>query len=406
MTTEYPDILGDLVEAQQRFEVNGVHYQMALDPETICPGETSFLRIWLQNCWNVPVVVVITLDLATAPSATLWVLQKRTEVPLEAAEVGEVNIPIASAVEILPGPHRVSVTIGASCQTRGLYIRSQKTTGMLDTSVLGFTTGLSLASSVGLGFVAHSAPRQELTLQVKGASRPVPPPDLTPTYLSHWVVADLLVQGKAQQYVNEQRLFLLTKLNRPALYRAFFEESQRRFAETSLPLHVGEAIFLAKVLTYAVEYFFQRLEWQDAILVPAYTLAYRYGLAVYDPVPLVTCADYPRMVRLAISLSFGLLRRHLGRDPWTLPEQLAVADLVTSRVDKGGNLSAEFLYLPLVLGGLMSASQVQMPGEDLAHSLDLLDQARRKRTADLTENPELVTLLEQLLQSARSHGAT
>lgn len=404
MTTEYPDILGDLVEARQRCEVNGVHYKMVLDPEVIGPGEPTSLRVWLQNCWNVPVVVAITVDLPTLPSATLWLIQKRTDVPLEAAEVGEVKIPIASAIEILPGVHRVPVAISASYQTRGLHIRSQKTGSVLDTSLLGFTTGLSLAASVGLGFVAHSVPRQELALQVKGPSYSVPPPDLTPTYLSHWVVDDLPIQGKAQQYVNEQRLFLLGKLNRPALYRAFFEESQRRFADASLSLHVGETVFLAKVLTYAVEYFFQRLEWQDAILVPAYTLAYRYGLAVYDPVALVTCADYARMVRLAISLSFGLLRQHLGRDPWTLPEQLAVADLVTSRVDKGGNLSAEFLYLPLLLGGLLSARQVLMPGENLIESLDLLDQARRKRTADLAENPELISLIEEFLQSARSHG--
>ncbi|MGQ9599347.1 MAG: hypothetical protein ACUVWZ_08010 [Anaerolineae bacterium] len=403
MSTEYPDILGDLVEAQQRFEVNGVHYKIALDPEIVRPGEMTSLRIWLQNCWNVPVAVAITTDLPTHPSPTLWVIQKRTDVPLEAAEVGEVSIPIASAVEILPGPYRIPVTMAASCKTRGHYIRSQKTIDFLETTLLSFTTGLGLAASVGLGFVAQSAPRQELDLHVKGSSYPVHEADLTPTYTSHWTVTDLSVQGRAQQYVNEQRLFLLSKLVRPALYRAFFEESQRRFAQASLPLYTGEAVFLAKVLTYTVEYFFQRLEWQDAILVPAYTLAYRYNLALYDPVLIVTRADYPRMVRLAISLSFGLLRQRLGREPWTLEEQLAIADLVTERVTKGGILSAEFLYLPLLLGGLMLADQVQMPGEELAQSLEILRQARRKRSTDLAENPELMTLIDQLSQSTSLH---
>jgi len=38
MATEYPDILGDLVEARERFEVNGVHYMVALEPAQIAPG--------------------------------------------------------------------------------------------------------------------------------------------------------------------------------------------------------------------------------------------------------------------------------------------------------------------------------------------------------------------------------
>ena len=52
MSSEYPDVLGDLVEARQRFEVNGVHYVPALQPGTISPGETTALQVWLQSCWG------------------------------------------------------------------------------------------------------------------------------------------------------------------------------------------------------------------------------------------------------------------------------------------------------------------------------------------------------------------
>ena len=37
MSSEYPDVLGDLVEARRRFEVSGVHYVMALDAPSIAP---------------------------------------------------------------------------------------------------------------------------------------------------------------------------------------------------------------------------------------------------------------------------------------------------------------------------------------------------------------------------------
>jgi hypothetical protein len=400
MSSEYPDVLGDLVDARQRFEVNGVHYMMALEPATIAPGETTTLRVWLQNCWDVPVQVAVTIYLPTHPTPALSVIQTRTDVPLQAAEVGELSIPIACGAEGLPGNYAVSVSIGAKFETRGLYIRSQKTQGQLGETVLNFTTGTSLAAVMGLGFVAQTEPEQDLSLSVQGPPQPIPEPDLTPTFFSHWTVEDLPIQGKALQYVNDRRLYLIPQLTRQALFVAFLEESKERLKDAGLPLHIGEALFLAKILTYAVEYFLQEPDWQDIVLIPAYILAYRHNLPLSDPVFLIVRADYARIARLAISLSFGLLRRRLGRDVWTMEEQLAVADLVTDRVERGGILPVEFLYLPLLLGGLMVASEVQMPGEKLSQSMALLAQARQKHTADLAEIPELVAILDRLVQVA------
>lgn len=403
MSSEYPDVLGDLVDARQRFEVNGVHYQMALEPAEIAPGQTTTLHIWLQSCWDVPVQVAITVHLPAQPSATFWVIQKRTDVPLEPAEVGQVSIPIASAGEVAPGEYKVPLTMGVKVETRGLYVRSQKTKGQLGETLLSFSTGMSLAATMGLGFLARTQPEQELPLRIVGPPQPQSGQDLTPTYLSHWTVADLPIQGKARQYVNDQRIYLLPKLARQPIYMTFLEESKERLQDAGLPLHIGEAIFLAKILTAAVEYFLKRPDWQDAILVPAYSLAVRYNLAMDDPVFLIARADYARITRLAISFSFGLLRQRLGREGWTLEEQVAVADLVADRVERGGVLPAEFLYLPLMLGGLLVADQVLMPGEKLSQSLALLEQARQKRTGDLAENPDLVAILDRLV--TRNSGA-
>jgi hypothetical protein len=144
-----------------------------------------------------------------------------------------------------------------------------------------------------------------------------------------------------------------------------------------------------------------RTDHQDAILIPAYMLAFQHGLQTDDPVLLIVRADYARITRLAISLTFALLHQKTGSDPWNLEEQLAVSTLVASRVEHGGALPAEFLYLPLLLGGLLVASDVQMPGEDLGQSLDLYAKARAKREAELEHNQELVALLDRLEQQAR-----
>jgi hypothetical protein len=400
MSSEYPDVLGDLVEARQRSEFNGVHYVMALQPAVIAPGETTSLRVWLQSCWDVPVAVAVTVHVATHPSPALSVIQSRTDLPLEPAEVGELTIPIAAASELEPGEYAVPVTVGVQFETRGLYVRSKKNQGQLDDSLLGFSTGMGLAATVGLGYEARTEAEKRLGLTVSGEPLAAPVPDLCPTFLSHWTVADLAILGRARQLVNDQRIYIQPKLTRDAMYVAFLEECQERFKDAALPLHVGEAIFAAKILTFAVEYFLRRPEGQEAILIPAYELALSYGLATEDPVPLIVCADFARIARLAISLSFGMLRRRLGRDVWTVEEQVAVANLVADRVERGGVLAAEFLYLPLLLGGLLVAKQVQMPGEKLDQSLGLLAKARQKRADGLGEIPDLVRILDALLGGA------
>jgi hypothetical protein len=225
---------------------------------------------------------------------------------------------------------------------------------------------------------------------------------MTPTFLSHWTVEQLPIQGRARKHVNDQRLYLLPQLSRQALFVAFLEESQERFKDANLPLHMGEAIFLSKILTYAVEYFLKLSDGQDAILIPAYSLAYRYDLPTNDPVFLVVRADYARISRLACSLSFGMVRHQQRRDIWNLEEQLAVTDLIADRVERGGGLPAEFLYLPLLLGGLMVAGNVKLAGENLTQSLDLFATARLRRNDELAQNPDLVALLDQLWQRARS----
>jgi len=402
MSSEYPDVLGDLVNAQNRFEVNGVHYVMMADPTTLAPGEGVNLRCWLQNCWNVPVEVVISVNLPSRPAPAFSIIQDRTDVPLEPAEVGEVTIPIACSSSAAPSEYLLSVIVGVKVKSQGLFVRSKENKGHFEDTLLSFTTGMALSATMGFGFVARTQPRQEFILRVEGAPHPEPSPDPTPTYLSHWTMDLLSVQGRARQHVNDQRLHLLPHLTTQALYKAFLEESQARFQDANLPLHVGESIFLAKILTYTVEYFTKLPDGHEAVLVPAYALAYRYNLPTNDPVFLVVRADYARIARLAISLSFGMLRRRIGRDIWSMEEQLALTDLIADRVERGGTLPAEFLYLPLLLGGLMVAGEVRMPGEQLEQSLDLLTKARQQRAEALAEIPELVTLLDRLQKHARS----
>ena len=67
-----------------------------------------------------------------------------------------------------------------------------------------------------------------------------------------------------------------------------------------------------------------------------------------------------------------------------------------------GTLPPEFLYLPLILGGLAVARELKIPEEDLPHSLQLLTQAYQDRADLFDEELALVNdLFEQLAVDAK-----
>jgi hypothetical protein len=222
--------------------------------------------------------------------------------------------------------------------------------------------------------------------------------DLTPTLISRWIVDDWSAQHRAQQWVNDRRPYILRRLELTHLVRALVDESYERFARSGLELEIGEVLFAARVLAWTVHYLLDNPAWQDGLLVPAYAVGFRHDLPIDDPCLLVARADYPRLVRLASALTFGLLRRTLGRDVWDMREQQALGAFVSRQLETSHPLSAEFLYLPLVVGGLLVARELRLPDEDLQESYGLIALAREKREMALADNPDLQALLDRLLR--------
>ena len=97
------------------------------------------------------------------------------------------------------------------------------------------------------------------------------------------------------------------------------------------------------------------------------------------------------VVELAIALSFSLLGEALQREPWAPDEQRAVREYIVECLAEGATLPCEFLYLPLLLGGIIIADQVVFEGEDVTESVRLLGQAKAER-GDLFKDEDLSDL--------------
>jgi hypothetical protein len=146
-------------------------------------------------------------------------------------------------------------------------------------------------------------------------------------------------------------------------------------------------------------------EWQDCLLVPILAYAQAEGLSTVDLRPLVTGVGYPHVLELAVALAFSCIHESLGREPWQYAEQRGLRDHILQCQSTGAALLIEFLYLPLILGGLVVAHELVLEGENVQQSLDLLSAAKKKR-AEWFADPELAGIndvYEELLTKQRSH---
>ena len=265
----------------------------------------------------------------------------------------------------------------------------------------------SRLASERLGLQGHimdypSQTRQTLHLEVAGEPEEGEV-DLSPDFESLWTKEELQYQQAAQREVSDRHVHILPKLSSDALFATLWHESRPLFEDVGVSLRMGEAIFLARILTYTATTFLSKGDWYDALLVPMWRDAMRNDLPTGDALWVVTQVGYEHLIRLSAAMSFGLIDRAMGREVWSDEEQQAVIELLSNSVCRGqGTLPPEFLYLPLILGGLAVARELKIPEEDLPHSLQLLTQAYQDRADLFDEELALVNdLFEQLAVDAK-----
>jgi hypothetical protein len=221
---------------------------------------------------------------------------------------------------------------------------------------------------------------QELELEVLPALSESEESGIAPQFHSVWMPEHWEVVLAAEREVNERRAIILSTLEADRIGAAVLQESPAWFAGSGIQLHVAEALFVAKMLTYTVLHLVRDVPGQDCLLVPIFA----YALANHEPTGdvlwLATQLGYAHVLELAIALSFALLEKEVGREVWSAAEQRAARDYIVESLSAGSPLPVEFLYLPLILGGLAAASEVTFEGEDVSQSVGILQAAKAERS--------------------------
>lgn len=407
MAIEYPDVMGDHIDARQRFDAGGLHYICFLDPASMAPGGQTELLFVVQSALDVPLEAALRVELPIRTgrlgrSVRFETAQPELRVNIAAGEMGLLHVPLTCAPDTPNGKYDIKVTLKATPSDHAALIRPPSSPGRFGESLIRNPVGLGIAPVIGLGYVAKRETRQTLRLEVAGEPEEAEA-NLSPNFETLWTPEDLKHQQAAQHEVAERRVHILPKLSADALFATLWHESQPLFENAGVPPRMGEAIFLARILTYTAIKFLNKGDWYDALLVPMWMEALRNDLPTGDPLWVVTQVGYEHLLRLSTAMSFGLVDRFTGREVWSNEEQQAVMDLLCNTVCRGqGTLPPEFLYLPLILGGLAVSRELTMPEEDWHHSLQLLIQAHQDRADIFDEEVALVNdLFEQLVREVR-----
>jgi len=385
MATDYPDILGEYIDAPKRFEIDGLQYVGAFEPNQINIGETTNLQLYLQNTLNAPLTIQIrsiipqTGRIRTRPLLSLGSTQ--IELTMDKAEVGKLNIPVTTAKDVVSGNHQLGVEIKVRHSKSAATVRRPKPKDPLSDLPIEYRSGLNLVKIVGTSYSLQSGKKARFPLTVSKMQGDVEstPQSLEYNYQKLWDVDMVKAQQGAQIEINKMRPKIIDELKIEPLFVALYVENKQRFVDVGLPLHPGEAIALAKLLTYTAHYFLRRGELQDGLLCPIWERALVNEFSTANTMELIKVVGYKHILRLSIAFSFGMVAKAYGKQPWSEEERRGVLDYLVDTLDEGSLLEVDILYIPLMMGALNVIRKVRLPDEDLKHTLQLIKTARNAR---------------------------
>jgi hypothetical protein len=396
MAVYYPDIIGEYIDKPERFETGGVQYTGYFEPIKIAPEQVANLYLFLQNTLNVPLTINIragipqTSGLFSGGKPLLKVLEPIFKLNIASAEVGLLTLPVTTTAHVKEGQQTLTLELKVNSEGHSQSIRPAKSQSKLDHELIDSPVGLNLVSTLGSTYSAKSVKKATFPLTVEG--KPTPPeraPRLKHSYQTIWVEENSKLFNQAIQEINLRQVKLKNELTLEGLYTILYAESVDRFADAGLPLRVGEAITLAKILTYTCQHFLSSPDRYNGLLVPMWERAFAEQKDTTNALDVIRSAGYTHLLKLALAISFGLVAKAVGRQFWSIQERQAVINFITATIESGQVMDTEFLYLPLLMAGTHIADKIRLEGEDVQQSLALMKKARTARR-DLFLDEEMV----------------
>jgi hypothetical protein len=419
----YPDVLGAITNGL-RFNLEPLQIAVATRPPAIHAGSAFDAIVLLQNTLDIDVDAVIRLlipeiDLAGHRGRLSTKLVRPVRIGLRPGEVGCANMPIMTTHQTAPGnTYKLQLEIQVEPKQRGgTHVRDANGGTLLKFEELSEQRQQDIKAMRGLNYsttpvskAAGNKVNLVATFEVLPPEVSALPQDLKPAYITLWTATDYADEAALAAKVQPLTSVLLPKLNRSNVFFPLLKATQAHFERAQFRLWAGEAVSIAKVMTFVLESGIPNTEGDAKPVYPRWfvrlcRLLNQNPQAATNIDQLVAESLYPDLAYDAAMLGFAMLVTVTKEKFGSNQEMVAYGNqLAASLTGKGEPLDLTHVYLPLVLAGLIVNTRVTLPQEQTRETTSLIASAREKRASEEdTSNKFVFTIADDLIQRALEH---
>jgi hypothetical protein len=391
---DLPDVLGTITGGP-RLNIEAVQCAFAVYPRSTAIGQPFEALVLLQSACDKPIQVNVLLQLPRKDAAgnrvSLITPKDSILVTLQPAEVGILHVPIVPHLPTQPSTDNL-VGVKFEVQAPKGYRLIRLLQGGRSATALNMSPfRLNILREVGFAAVMREPGFLISKFNViAGQVDAAPPPAIR--YETVWTTTELPKEQASYATQADQTMKVANTLTRTRVMQPLIMATGERFARVGLPLHSGECVYIAKVLTYVME---DGLDLEEGFRLIEGRWFHRLTSIINDQT-IMNDSDklvaylYPAVMHDAIRLGLRMIERASKQTFGSAAEHVAYADQVVSALEGHTAIDLEHVYLPLVLAGLMLNAQVKGSREDLWISLGQLNEAWQSRVDQLASQSQLM----------------
>jgi hypothetical protein len=359
----YPDVLG-AVTGGPRIYLEDLQCAVGIFPQQAYINQPIEVIIILQNMVDQNMSVKVAIRLPTEDKKGNPVVidtdKPQITIGLRPGEVGVLRMPLVTHPPTQPGkgfPVRVAIRY----RTAGPGVTIRPPGGGAPPSVLSVSPfKLQVLREIQFSGHTWNESAEIITAYFDIAPKRIPPSkqNLKPRYETLW----------AQEQMNQELELARANISvaqqiavgaHASAYGPFLEAAVERFANRGMPLHPGEAKAIAKMMAYTVDEapsleqdLDSKLENTRWFQTLCQVLAHSDELKDMDRGELLVKYVFDAVLYEAVLVGFKVIEHRVAEDLGDRNERISYATRVAAWLAGQGQPDLNYVYLPLVLGGL------------------------------------------------------
>lgn len=359
----YPDVLG-AITGGARISLGDLQFAVGLFPQRVYLNQPLEVILILQSMvdQNMQVKVAVNLPAEDRRGNPIVVdiPRKMLTLGLRPGEVGVLRLPIIPRPPTAPGnqfPVRVAVRYRTAQPGRPV----RPPTGGAPPTILSVSPfKLQVLREVTFAAQAWHQSNEIVIAHFDIVPRVMPDrtAGLKPTYETLWTHEAMIDELESVEAHLEDARRVAVGLTRTAVYPALLEAVDERFASRGLPLHPGEAMAIAKMMTYTLDeglsqepgFTQEGSRWFQTL---CQVLAHDETVEDWDRGALAVRYLFEAALYDAVLLGFAVIQPHLKDNLGSQAERISYANQLLAWYSGQAPPDWSYVYLPLAMGGVV-----------------------------------------------------